>query len=137
MSLSKRVGERIKVARLRADLSQEEMAAGVDVSIGTICHWEKGRRQIRLSRLDSVAHFLSIPVEWFVRDNDRGWSIGGVGYPMPQGTGNGSLLDLIRRDVLYTVCGLFDEDSLRFLDVKELYGDNIFRILSDELHCDY
>jgi transcriptional regulator with XRE-family HTH domain len=58
-------GERLQELRLRAGLSQSELAAKAALPLRTIQNWEIGRREPRAGALFQVASALGISVEEF------------------------------------------------------------------------
>lgn len=67
------VGNRIKKARLNANLSQEELGDRIGRSQQFISHFEKGRRAIRIDLLASIAAVCGVPINYFFIDSDDVW----------------------------------------------------------------
>ena len=49
------IGDRIKAARERAGLTQEELARALGVSIPTVCKYEKDRIPLTTVRVEQIA----------------------------------------------------------------------------------
>jgi transcriptional regulator with XRE-family HTH domain len=62
-------GEKLKIARKMAGLTQSQLASFLDGSTQTVKDWEAGRRTPPLDRVVEVAQILEKPVSWFVDDN--------------------------------------------------------------------
>ena len=78
MSIKRRVGHRIKLARRRRGLSQEDLAERVDRSTEAISSIERGRTLPNFVTLERLARALDVPVREFfdigpesARDNPR------------------------------------------------------------------
>ena len=48
------IGERIKLARRAGKMTQEELAAALNVSRAAVANWEQGRRQIDDSTMEQL-----------------------------------------------------------------------------------
>lgn len=57
------VGNRIKEARIKADMSQIELANALGLSKGTISRYELSSREPRYSQLCAIADVLNVPVQ--------------------------------------------------------------------------
>ena len=66
--IDKRVGRRVKVARLAAEISQEAMGAKLGVTFQQVQKYENGKNRISASRLFRIAVMTGQPVEWFFSD---------------------------------------------------------------------
>lgn len=60
------IGKRIAEARKRKGLSQEELAAAIGVSVGTLSRNELGKSQPRAERLEQLAEALDVTVGWLL-----------------------------------------------------------------------
>jgi transcriptional regulator with XRE-family HTH domain len=70
----KNVGERIRMAREKADLSQVELAKRVKVTRTAIYHWEEGVTEIRNGTVPALAAALGVHPSTFTpfgSDPDR------------------------------------------------------------------
>lgn len=65
---SKQLGKRIREARLRSGLSQQELAAAIGVSDKTISAYEVGRVDPPLESLDKLGTATKHPVGYFIGD---------------------------------------------------------------------
>ena len=57
----KKTGELIKAARVRAGLTQQELADRLKVTQGAIAHWENGRKNMTVETLFDIADALRFP----------------------------------------------------------------------------
>ena len=53
------IGQRVKEYRIKAHLTQSELAEALDVSTGYISQVECGHTQVSLNRLDSIASIIN------------------------------------------------------------------------------
>ena len=58
--------ERLRNARETANMSQEQMASRIGVTMGTIASWEKGLSAPRANRLQMLASLLNVPLLWLL-----------------------------------------------------------------------
>ena len=65
-------GERIRQARLRAGMSQEDLAHKVGVSARNVVRWETGRTRPRVVHLLRIAEVCGVPVTALLDDGDDG-----------------------------------------------------------------
>ncbi len=63
MEIYRRIGERIRHARLRVGLTQPELAEFLGVSKGIISRWETGLARPSLDRLEPLARRLGLSIE--------------------------------------------------------------------------
>lgn len=68
--LAKAVGERIKEARSRAGLSQQELATKLEVTHTTLSAWECGYRCAPTAALHPLSIHLSVSVDWLVVEEE-------------------------------------------------------------------
>lgn len=54
------IGERLKKARLEKNLTQEQLAEQIDVSIAFLSRVERGSSHINLKRLTQICNILGI-----------------------------------------------------------------------------
>ena len=64
--IDKAIGERIRARRTELGLSQERLAAGLDLSYQQIQKYESGASRIAVSRLLALASRLDAPVAYFL-----------------------------------------------------------------------
>ena len=72
----KLLGKKIKKARLEKNLTQEDFAEKLDLSVSFICQVESGKKKFNLKRLVEVSTILEKPINYFidgyeVQDNDE------------------------------------------------------------------
>ena len=65
MSFKRRVGHRIKLARQRGDLSQEDLAERIDRSVAAVSNMERGRTLPSFMTLERLARAFDMPVREF------------------------------------------------------------------------
>lgn len=66
---SKAMGRRIKTARLRAELTQEQLAELVDLSVVHISNMESGSGSASLNTLVNIANVLSVSTDEILCDS--------------------------------------------------------------------
>lgn len=66
---SKLLGQRIRQARERKHISQEDLAAAVSKDQGAISEYESGRRKLAASDLPSFAAALEVPLLYFFEED--------------------------------------------------------------------
>lgn len=57
-----KIGRNIKIQRIQADLTQEELAEILDVSAQQISNWESGKNLISLTRLVEISLHFQIDI---------------------------------------------------------------------------
>lgn len=57
-------GERLRIARRTAGITQQTLAGAVGVSVGTVANWELGREPAHLPTVARVAERLSVDPGW-------------------------------------------------------------------------
>lgn len=70
MNISEKVGERIRAARERMQISSTQLAGQIGMSRQLITNWEKGRRLPTLESIISLADTLNAPVTFLLGMND-------------------------------------------------------------------
>lgn len=65
----KAIGKRIKIARIKADLTQERLAENVGVSATYMSNIETGTTRVSLTTLVTIANALSVTVDDLLCDN--------------------------------------------------------------------
>lgn len=65
----KAIGKRIKIARIKADLTQERLAELVDISPTHMSNVETGTTRVSLSTIISIANALSVTADDLLCDN--------------------------------------------------------------------
>src|SRR5690554_6240436 len=74
----KRFGERLRLARTRAGISQQEIARRIGVSKQLVSHWETARSEITVFDAVKVASIVGVGIEWLLTGNDGGSKRDGV-----------------------------------------------------------
>jgi len=59
------VGRRVKMRRMELGLSQEKLAAAIDLTFQQVQKYEKGKNRIGSSRLRQIAQALKVPETYF------------------------------------------------------------------------
>lgn len=62
------VGHRLRQARLLAEMSQDELGAGIGVSFQAVQKYEHGENRVSASRLYKAAQMLNQPISFFFED---------------------------------------------------------------------
>lgn len=65
----KAIGKRIKIARIRADLTQEKLAELIDISPTHLSNIETGTTRVSLTVIVNLANALSVTVDDLLCDN--------------------------------------------------------------------
>lgn len=63
--VDKRVGARVRMARMMAGISQEKLGEKLDLTFQQVQKYEKGTNRVSASRLSDIAKIFDKPVEWF------------------------------------------------------------------------
>ena len=64
------LGKRIELARVNADMRQQDLAEIVGVSRGAITQWETGRTEPSASKMFAIARATNQPLDWFAEGLD-------------------------------------------------------------------
>lgn len=64
------VGEKVRIARVAADLSMEDLARAVGITWQQIQKYEVGANRIGAGRLHNIAKVLNRPIQYFFDFND-------------------------------------------------------------------
>ncbi|MFC1672598.1 helix-turn-helix domain-containing protein [Pseudomonadota bacterium] len=77
MDLKQYIGARVKSARLKQGLTQEQLAAHLDKSVETVSNLERGTYMTSLDTLHLVGAYLDVPMTYFFEgaDDDRDISV--------------------------------------------------------------
>lgn len=67
---NKKIGQKIKILRENANLTQKQLAAYLFVDQGLVSKLEKGVHSINLSVLDKTSSLFFCPTESFISNND-------------------------------------------------------------------
>ena len=68
--VDQRIGQRIRLARVDACVTQQELGFIVGCSSQQIHKYECGGNRVSAGTLFEIAHALGHPIEWFVQDHD-------------------------------------------------------------------
>lgn len=60
------MGEKLKRLRLRAGLTQRELAEAMHVTQGAVYQWEKGLKRPRVGHLKALADFFGATVDFLI-----------------------------------------------------------------------
>jgi len=77
-------GERLRAARVSANLSQERLAELLSVDRQAVIRWEKNRRLPRGPKLAEIAGALSKPVSWFFEEDSEAAEVAPQSLPEAQ-----------------------------------------------------
>ena len=58
----KNFGKRLRDLRLKANITQEDLAENVGVTAKTVSYWENGHNPVTISKIPLIANALSIPI---------------------------------------------------------------------------
>lgn len=64
------IGTRIKELRKRHDISQEELAAKINVSRGNVGDWERGRAKPGAEALIALSSYFSVSIDWILNGQE-------------------------------------------------------------------
>lgn len=64
--IKKEIGRRVKIARKKAGLTQQEFAERLDVSRSTVANWERGVRIFEFEDLPRISNVLNIAPAYFI-----------------------------------------------------------------------
>jgi transcriptional regulator with XRE-family HTH domain len=65
------IGKRIKEARVKKEMTQEELAYEMNFSVAYLSRIETGRSQINLKRLAEIAEILGVTTEYLLAGSNR------------------------------------------------------------------
>ena len=60
-------GERARMRRCELGMSLREVAASSGVAFGMLSEWERGKKDMTLTRASDVARVLGVSLDWLVR----------------------------------------------------------------------
>src|SRR5277367_2119469 len=72
----KHVGSRVRMRRIMLEMSQEKLAAPLDLTFQQVQKYEKGTNRIGASRLQQIAQILQVPVSFFFEGAPAAQTIG-------------------------------------------------------------
>jgi len=62
------IGEKIRIARAIANITQKELADLIGIGRVAILDMEKGRVDISISKLKKISEITNQPIEYFIKD---------------------------------------------------------------------
>jgi len=95
------IGERVRLARGAAKVSQKELAGKIGLSELSIIRLEKGRREPTIREVNTIAHVLGCTPEYLLGKGDMPTFISNV-TPVPEPTGRKIKVPLLSPEV--TAC---------------------------------
>lgn len=70
--IDKKIGERVRLARMERGMSQEKLADAIGVTFQQVQKYEKGTNRISAGRLEPIAQALGRSISFFLRgDGER------------------------------------------------------------------
>lgn len=60
------IGKKVNKARKEKNMTQEDLAEELDLSVSFICQVEKGDKKFNLSRIEQVSRILEKPIDYFI-----------------------------------------------------------------------
>lgn len=100
------IGDKIKNLRKEKKLTQEELAAAIDISSQTLLNYETEKRQIPIDILGKIAIYFKIPIGYFFNEDNSIYSVASSGkldtkkIPILENVsaGFGNLIDIFNDD---------------------------------------
>jgi transcriptional regulator with XRE-family HTH domain len=93
--IDQHVGERIRLRRAERGLTQEQLAAALDVSYQQIQKYETGANRISAGRLYEISRRLGVDVGYFFEDLDADQEPAAA--PLEHGGRQRSAIELVRK----------------------------------------
>lgn len=106
---AKELGTRIRIARERQGLSQEEFAARISRDQRAVSEFENGKRRITVTELPTLARVLDVPLLYFfegdLRPNDQDRAVLEQFHRLPNSHQRRAAIDILRifSDTMTTV----------------------------------
>jgi transcriptional regulator with XRE-family HTH domain len=122
------VGERVRVAREAAGISQKSLADKIGVSEYTIIRLEKGRRSAKSDELEKIATALDVPLSYLVGIDDGEAPMPSDVTPLTVPRGRMISVPLLSREVT-ACCG----EGIPAYDEVQNPPDEIYRYSISEL----
>lgn len=69
------IGERMKAARVRKGLTQEQLAEKLNIERSAVCHYEKDRREPSLAILVEISDILEVSTDYKLKGKAQTRSI--------------------------------------------------------------
>ena len=92
--IDQHVGERIRLRRTERGLTQEQLAAALDISYQQVQKYETGANRISAGRIYEIAHTLGVEVGYFFDGLAEGAS---APPPLEHGGRQRSAIELVRK----------------------------------------
>jgi transcriptional regulator with XRE-family HTH domain len=64
-AVDKHIGERVRLARITAKISQADLGGKLGVSFQQIQKYEKGTNRVSAARIEQITHILGVPMSFF------------------------------------------------------------------------
>lgn len=64
----KKIGEKIRIARLEAGLTQEDLGKKLNISGAAVGYFESGKRKIGIALLKEISKIVDKPMSFFVNN---------------------------------------------------------------------
>ncbi len=97
---AKFLGLRIRQARERLGISQEDLAAAVAKDQGAISEYENGRRKLAVTDLPFFATVLEVPIGYFFTEDDEVYNLDDAllnyFHQLPSANARRAALDILR-----------------------------------------
>jgi transcriptional regulator with XRE-family HTH domain len=93
--IDQHVGERIRLRRAERGLTQDQLAAALDVSYQQIQKYETGANRISAGRLYEISRRLGVDVGYFFEDLDADQELAAA--PLEHGGRQRSAIELVRK----------------------------------------
>lgn len=65
------IGEKLKKARIKKGLSQQEFGNLINCSHSTIGSYERGRLNISTKKLIKISEILEVPITYFIKEEEK------------------------------------------------------------------
>lgn len=93
------LSKKIKLARIEAGFTQQEMAEKLGKSAQTVISWENGTFSPRAKMLEEIARITKKPLSFFKADNQTIQQVNGNSNSVSQNVNQGQDNDDIRKDI--------------------------------------
>ena len=93
--IDQHIGERIRLRRTERGLTQEQLAAALEVSYQQIQKYETGANRISAGRIFEIARHLDVPVDYFFEGLDADQEAPAL--PLEHGGRQRSAIELVRK----------------------------------------
>lgn len=97
---AKYLGLRIRQARERLNMSQEDLAAAIGKDQGAISEYENGRRKLAAMELPALATALEVPLSYFFEQDEQVYELDeallNYFHQLPNSEARRAALDIVR-----------------------------------------